>query len=341
MMKEIYKRQVVSLSIFLIFITVSTTGTVMYLTPFNKTIASLHTIFGILFIIFSLFHFTNNILSLKNYILKKKKVSFVFLAVMTALLGVFLVIFYGKFKSESIYDWGNAYRNSQLGKQVLDDGTQNIILSNKVDEITIEFDVKKGKAFGYPLMAMWIEDEKGDYVQSLFVPKSIASSEFNYGNEGEPDFVRRPEAIPYWAHKRGVKAADGLYIPLGKAYDIDAVSGATPTSDFIIKSKANLGKLEKFKVLMEINQSYDWNEFYSKNKFPNDKIYSGSGQVGQPAIVYSVDVDLNQIKSSKNYLLEAVGHSHHSGKTGDLYADMSNITTALEIIDRGIVKITK
>lgn len=195
-------------------------------------------------------------------------------------------------------------------------------------------------------MVIWVEDIDGNYIESLFVPKSIATSEYLNGKPDKngiwkPAIVRRPESLPYWAHKRGIRASDGLYIPLGKAYDIDAVSGATPTEDFIINSKAKLGKLKKFRILMEVNQSFNWNKYYSKDRFPNDSIYSGSGRVGQPAIVYAVDVDLDKIKTSKNYLFESIGHSHHSGKTGELFTDMLNITTALDIIDRGIVKVVK
>ena len=194
------------------------------------------------------------------------------------------------------------------------------------------------------MIAIWVEDIDGKYVKSLFVPKSIVTSKYINGKPNKlgiwkPVVVRRPEVLPYWTHKRGIKAADGVIIPLGKAYDIDAISGATPTDDFIINTQTQIENLKQFKILMEVNQSFNWNSYYHKNRFPKDTIYSDSGRVGQPAIVYSVTVDLTKIKSSKNYLFEVIGHSHHSGKTGELFTDMKHITTALAIIDRGIVKI--
>jgi len=34
-----------------------------------------------------------------------------------------------------------------------------------------------------------------------------------------------------------------------------------------------------------------------------------------------------------------VGHSHYSGKTGELFPDLSTLTTALQIADSIIVKV--
>lgn len=341
-------RKLISISIAILFLVLCGTGVLMYLKPYYKITASIHTVFGLLFSVLAVFHIINNIKSLKMYSINSKKT---FLSTrLIGLLSLAGVLFIGLLFNISgfnkIYDFGNEYRNSLQGKETLEDGTQSITVKKEINEVSVEIDVEKGDAFRYAMMVIWIEDTDGNYIESLFVPKSIATSVYF---NGKPDkngiwksaVVRRPESLSYWAHKRGIKASDGLYIPLGKAYDIDAVSGATPTDDFIINSKAKVGKLKQFKILMEVNQSFNWNEHYSKDRFPNDSIYSGSGRVGQPAIVYAVDVDLDKIKTSKNYLFEPIGHSHHSGKTGELFPDMSNITTALDIIDRGIVKVIK
>ncbi|WP_106794000.1 DUF4405 domain-containing protein [Aquimarina sp. Aq78] len=341
-------RKLVSISIALIFLIVSITGVLMYIKPYYKITASMHTVFGFLFSILVVFHITNNIKPLKMYSINSKNnflnVRFITLLFIAGILFTGLLFNVSGFNK--IYDFGNEYRNSLQGKETLEDGTQSINIKNEINEVTVEIDVKIGDAFRYAMMVIWVEDIDGNYIESLFVPKSIATSKYVNGKPDKngiwkPAIVRRPESLPYWSHKRGIRASDGLFIPLRKAYDIDAVSGATPTYDFIINSKAKLGKLKKFRVLMEVNQSFNWNKYYSKDRFPNDSIYSGSGRVGQPAIVYAVDVDLDKFGLSKNFLFEPIGHSHHSGKTDELFTDMSNITTALDIIDRGIVKIVK
>ena len=47
-------------------------GILMYLIPFDKKIASIHTVFGLLFIIAMGFHIINNKKPLSNYIKGKK-----------------------------------------------------------------------------------------------------------------------------------------------------------------------------------------------------------------------------------------------------------------------------
>ena len=37
---------------------------------------------------------------------------------------------------------------------------------------------------------------------------------------------RYPASLPYWSHKRGIVAEDGLYIPDSKSSLPDAISGA-------------------------------------------------------------------------------------------------------------------
>ncbi|MCK0189158.1 hypothetical protein [Arenibacter sp. F20364] len=146
------------------------------------------------------------------------------------------------------------------------------------------------------------------------------------------------ESLPYWSHKRGIKAEDGLYMPMGNSADIDANSGATPTGNFIIHANSEIAK-GNYKILMELNQSYDWNEFYTKDKFPEDEIYSGSGQVGQPSLIYASEIAPKDFDAKTYKLMELIGHGHYSGKNGGLYEDLSQITTAKQIADRIIITI--
>ena len=85
-------------------------------------------------------------------------------------------------------------------------------------------------------------------------------------------------------------------------------------------------ELKQFNVYMEINQTWDWNQHWHNNLYPNDDEYKTSCQ---PALVYMAEVDLTS--SQKNYTLKPVGHSHPSGKTGELFSDLSTFTTALKI----------
>ena len=102
----------------LTFLILSMSGVLMYLIPFNKKVASLHTFFALVFLIGVLFHIVNNNRPLLNYIsgkrqkmFKKLQGPFIFL--------IFLLITFGIYRNNLIlnyiYDWGNMNRNQQLG----------------------------------------------------------------------------------------------------------------------------------------------------------------------------------------------------------------------------------
>lgn len=215
-----------------------------------------------------------------------------------------------------------------------------VVLETNTNGQGLEFEIEfhKGEEFYYPLFAIWIEDFEGKYIKTLYVAKSIAKGVFVYGqvkdNRWERESKRRPAALPYWGHKYGFRADDGLFLPTPENPVADAYTGATPTTDFILKSKSDNELPQKFKILFEINQSWDWNEYWTNTKYLDDEDYKTSAQ---PALVYAVDVDLTSDK--KEYLMRPIGHSHYSGKTGELFTDLSTLTTALEIVDKIIVKI--
>jgi hypothetical protein len=344
-----HKRKLVSIAIAFAFLILAATGVLMYIFPYEQLTASIHTFFGMAFILVAGLHLKSNWMALKNYSREKKKEAALpftkaFMAVVLVAL-LLLTGLYAEFPPvSSVYAWGNAFRNEQLGKSTQMNEYEHIQLQQALGDAAVAIEVKKGAAFQYPLFAVWAEDLEGNYVQTLYVSRSIATSVFKYGKkEGEqwePAVLRRPEALPRWSHKRGIQAADGYHLPSGGTADVDldGYSGATPHNNFIVSSKLQQKSLETVRIFFEVNQSYDWNEYYSKDRFPEDTIYSGSGKVGQPALVYTTVVDLKRA-GKKDYLLEPLGHSHHSGATGELFPDFTNITTALEIVDRIILTV--
>jgi len=202
----------------------------------------------------------------------------------------------------------------------------------------LQLQFEKGKAYNYPLMAVWMEDMDGNYMQTLYVSQSIAKAFFKYGDKSKskwaPGPIRRPAALPYWAHKRGVKENDGLYVPTQATAMPDAITGASPQGNFTLKTKTEDKKLSKFKVLFEINQAWDWNTYWNNSKYPDDNEYKTSCQ---PALVYEAVIDVNSGVS--DYEMKLIGHSHYAGKTGELFTDLSTITTAKDITKNLKIKV--
>jgi hypothetical protein len=196
--------------------------------------------------------------------------------------------------------------------------------------LTLEVEFIMGPAHNHPLMAIWAEDMEGNYLQTLYVAQSIAEGVFRHGDPSTgrwmPGPVRRPAALPYWGHQRGVEAEDGYYIPSQDDPLPDALTGPTPKSHFLLKSRLDPGDRQQFRLLFEINQSWDWNRYWTNDRFPGDEHYMTSSQ---PALVYEAVVDLGS--GQQDFRLSPIGHSHWSGETGELFPDLSTLTTALEI----------
>ena len=330
------------------FIILAISGLLMFLKPFNKSVASIHTLFGFIIIISVLIHLINNKKPVARYLTGKgvksiAKFQGLFLVLAVILLGA--SIYLNLPGANLLYDWGNERRDTEIGKseEILD--YQIIDLSQNTGAYKFSVEVKKGRSFGHPLFAIWLADSADNYIQTLYISNAISSSVFQKAVYVEKHWnagiARRPEALPVWSHRRGILASDGLYVPLDKASDLDGVSGATPTSNFIVNSNLGLESLPKFKVFLEVNQSFDWNEYYSKDAFPDDPIYSGPGFVGQPALVYSVEISKEQLEKNKYFLMKLEGHSHHSGMNGNIYTNVDSLTTALNIVDRIIVSVEK
>lgn len=227
-----------------------------------------------------------------------------------------------------------------LGKFKLN--TIDTIYANINGEGTLfEFSFQRGKEHNHPLMALWLEDEAGNYIQTLFVTQSVSTGIFKYGKHEKGKWVaaprKRPAALPYWSHKSGIAFIDSAVIKANSAIIPDAYSGATPKGNYLlnVKSEKQLNS-KSVKVFFEVNQPWDWNDYWHNAKFPDDEEYKTSCQ---PAIVYMATVDISKV--GEEYVLLPLGHSHYNGSDGNLTADLSTLTTALEIVQKATIKILR
>ena len=141
----------------------------------------------------------------------------------------------------------------------------------------------------------------------------------------------------HWCYSRGIKYDDGLYLPTKKEPLTDGISGATPHGSFNIKLSPTTA-LKKFVVKIEINHSTDFNEAFPKLAKEGETNYSGGKEgSGQPAIVYTANVDL--LSGEKSFEANLIGHSSPDGSSGEINEDTSGLTTALHIVKRITVTI--
>jgi len=209
------------------------------------------------------------------------------------------------------------------------------ISTNEIsDDIIIN--ITKGGSFNYPTFVIWQEDLEGNFVKTLYITKSYASGVFGREMIGDTMWMNKPgksyqpAALPYWTYKKGL-INNKTYVPTPENPYIDAYTGATPTTNFSFDTKIKISKNQKYKILVEVNQTWDWNNFWTNNKYPENNAYKHSAQ---PSLIYAVNID----NENNTFYLNPIGHGCPTGENGKLYTDLSTFTTALDIFKE--IKIT-
>lgn len=354
-MRKIKVKNLVSISIAGAFLVLAITGILMYFLKHENFTASLHTFFGIAFILYAVFHIKNNLKALKAYSVSKyaEKWQRLLKAELVVAFSILFLVMAGVYFNLApfsfVYDWGNTLRTGQRGNELEQLRYIKVNINSAGKGNAMQIDLRKGPYFEWPTYAFWVEDTAGNYIQTLYVTGKLAKNNFYvkvisengkdvFVSEPETTHLReRPEALPVWAHQYGAMSDKGNAIPVGDQQVPDGYSGATLTDNFLLRTTPDQKLPESYVVKFEINHSFDWNEYYTQDRYPDDPVYSGNGKVGQPSLVYAAHVD--RALGQKYYAMELIGRGHHSGQDGRIYSDLSEITTARELVDRVIIEI--
>jgi len=193
--------------------------------------------------------------------------------------------------------------------------------------MTLKFE--KGSAHNHPLMAVWLETEDGKFIETLFVAESIGKGIFKHADQSSGKWmegaVDRPAALPYWGHQRGIKNSKGFYLPDQNNPEVDAVTGPTPKASFDLSFHLSNCPVGNCRILVEINQSWDWNEHWT-NQRSDDPDYRSSAQ---PSVIYEAVVDPHILPDT--ILMKPIGRGDEAGKSGTLFSDLETMTSALQI----------
>lgn len=215
-----------------------------------------------------------------------------------------------------------------------------LLLSN-VEGKGLAFEIRAlpGLGHNHPTFVIWLEKEDGSYIETLFATQYIGKSIFRYGSKVRNQWMASEKqykaAVPYWGHKRGILNEYGNYLPSVSSPLPDAITGPTPSAGFTLKTQSLFPLSGTIKLLMEINQPWDWNAFWNNNLYPGDPDYRSSAQ---PAVVYEAMIDADN-PPSLPIPLRPIGRSHPSGSSGELFNDLETLTTALQIFKEITVKV--
>lgn len=245
-----------------------------------------------------------------------------------------------------LLSWGYELRNRAIifrpedGTQTrhLEDFTQ--VKKTTSDQASIFIEIEWGEAYdpvaqfptpfsnARPQIAVWAESSVGSLIETFFVSEESAFSESQDWGDNPLD---RVDILPIWRHQ--FTLASGVE-PDGQ---IDTFSGATPEHSFSVEKYLDEDP-EGFYICVEVNVPDDGNEYYNSNQKESDG-YTLPG-IGQPSVYFSTFVDPSENK--KYYLMEYVGHGgSHSQQRGEIYYDSSHISSALNIIEKVLIRIKR
>lgn len=156
-----------------------------------------------------------------------------------------------------------------------------------------------------PLIAVWLEDSEGRLLKTLYITEKAAENSW-LGKAEE-----RPESLPVYLHSKAT---------VNIQESIDSISAASKGKGPDNRSFPGDFPLETFRVMAEVNISYDYNDYYTKELTDVN---------GQPSLVFQTD----WIAGQKTFSLKPVGTGSMKGSNGKIDTDLSHLTSALELLE--------
>ncbi len=176
-------------------------------------------------------------------------------------------------------------------------------------DVTIS--IGAGEGWKGPQLAVWLEDQNGRYIKTLYVTKKASALSWFLGpKEG------RPESLPVWYHASKHDAKKSAAQD-GSQKEIDAVTSATPKGGLVINQKICD---EPCVIKVEVNASFDYNSTWTKKN---------SGVNGQPSLVYQALVPAGQ---KEELSFELIGSGSPDGSDGSVHKNAAGIDSAKTIV---------
>lgn len=240
------RKNIISLSVAFAFLSLSITGILLYIKQKAHAVEITHTIFGLIFVGFAIFHIVNNWSSITGY--SKERTSGKFKKEFIVAFLVFGVVLAGTASEilEPVAEAGRIFAKKKPKKETL---TFEELKTNQDSKgMALRILVEKNKETELPIVAIWVEDADHKFVENLYVPGKEAKmpaseEEASEGHFDISDF--KPVSLAKWQTVATVKTS--------------LSEKETPHDNFVVNSKTNAKGT--FYVMMEV-RSKDRNEVY-------------------------------------------------------------------------------
>lgn len=324
-------RHIVNFGLLFTFTTLAISGVLAFTAPFSIVSTRIHIVAGVATTILVGLHLAVRMTYFKRHLFGPSgsaRLSRIALGSMTVVWGLIL--------AASYYNWTPVRQFMEQGYEARQRSTivrasplvgfqeaeTNRLIAREGGEKAdagVSLLIKYGPAFqtsNPPSIAVWAETTTGSMIETLYVDEQLAHSETpTWAGKQIP----RHRVLPIWRHRYTlVSGVD----PYG---EVDAFTSATPTHSFTLENYLLLGQHKEFVLWVEINVPHDTNGEFK------DPL------VGQPSILFSAPVTLDAPQPYT--ILEFTGYSDPDIK-GEMRYDLERITTAKDLIDLLLVRVT-
>lgn len=232
------RKNIISLSVAFAFLSLSITGILLYIKQKAHAVEITHTIFGLIFVGFAVFHIVNNWSSITGYSKErtpgkfKKEFIIVFLVFGVVLAGTASEIL------EPVAEAGK-FLAPKKTKRAESLSFEEVKTNQDLKGTALRILVEKNKETELPIVAIWVEDTAHKFVENLYVPGKEAKmpeseEEAREGHFDISDF--KPASLAKWQKVTTSKS------PLSEK--------ETPHENFVVHSKTSAKGA--FYVMMEV-----------------------------------------------------------------------------------------
>lgn len=241
------RKNIISLSVAFAFLSLSITGILLYIKQKAHAVEITHTVFGLTFVGFAIFHIVNNWSSITGY--SKERTSGKFKKEFIIAFLVFGVVLAGTASEilEPVAEAGKIFAPKRP-KRPENLSFEEVKTNQDAKGTALRILVEKNKATELPIVAIWVEDVDHKFMENIYVPGKEAKmpESEEEASEGHFDISNfKPASLAKWQTIATSKT------PLSEK--------ETPHDNFVINSKTNAKGI--FFVMMEV-KSKDKSEVY-------------------------------------------------------------------------------
>jgi hypothetical protein len=324
-------RHIVNFGLLFTFITLAVSGVLAFTAPFSIVNTRIHIVAGAATVILVGLHLVDRTTYFKRHLFGPSgsaRLSRIALISITLLWSLVLAAAYSNwFPVRQIMEQGYEARQRStivrssplIGFEEADAVRLVARQGSAKADASVDLLIKYGPAFqasAPPSIAVWAETTTGSMIETLYVDERLAHSETpTWAGKQIP----RHRVLPIWRHRYTlVSGVD----PYG---EVDAFTSATPTHSFTLENYLKLGQQKEFVLWVEVNAPQDPNRVFT------DPL------IGQPSTLYSAMITLDAPQPYT--ILELTGYSDPESR-GELLYDLERITTAKDLIDLLLVRVT-